>query len=599
MKKKKIASIAAAGLLVLSGGLLLAGCGGPSQETMHQMFQQANVAMKKCADSITIVDTYKYRNGDEKPIETIESQLTYNAETHEYAYIEYNDDGSIEDYSAVKKYQDGTLGYHSQDGNEITDEFYAARQVSREISYITYDVEETYEQYVAELNEDAEEEKADLIEDGWIINHISYTLKYKQLGGGKYEFCQRRKIDVQSGSDFEGKIGKLDYTVKFIFTENHILSIEDSEDYYYREYKGGPGMITDRSSCYTEQVTLAYDSSILDSLELNETDKPTEYMTNDFYAYLDGEEVGHYCGAPIMTDVESLINEYVDVEVPENCTLKAYLDEAMTLPMPEGYKINSTDLAIVYFKIVPNEGYAYVKEEIWWGSSREVKKEQAILATDNYQFNNVLLGVVAEDSITINGTEFTGGNCVIEEGNTYVIKYVKNDYVTYCNDITVYVGESMFDCGGYAFCEGRINLYLKELIAGEKLPYANVDLSHEGLVLKAYKDAELTIPYEDTDTFGEECVIYLDYAIADGYVGANFYSNGEKYEFELKKYSELVDGIYSINYYFDLELYVSVNEGEMVKFEGETSDLLVAYDEDNVDVKMEDGNIYNIYYVSK
>ena len=121
--KKKILAVALAGALAVGGGVLLTGC-GEDQSKLHDAYRSANTTM------LNYKGACSYSSQEDGKLD---HQRTFNHLTGEFAYINYEDDGSIEYYSATK-YFDETLAYINGHSDRIVDIAYAQDLAKDEIA---------------------------------------------------------------------------------------------------------------------------------------------------------------------------------------------------------------------------------------------------------------------------------------------------------------------------------------------------------------------------------------------------------------------------------------------------------------------------------
>ena len=171
MKKKILAGVLA-GMFAVGGGILLVGCGEEDQSKLHDIFCMANSYMSEYNESIT----YLHKNN-----ENLRAEASYNKLTNEFSYISYTDKGIVDWYKATKLF-DNEIAYYSDDEDKVVDVPYVLALMEDEIiDEAVTEINLDYVVYNTEIEGKVEEFKADLIEDGYKVNKVSYTIKYKSI----------------------------------------------------------------------------------------------------------------------------------------------------------------------------------------------------------------------------------------------------------------------------------------------------------------------------------------------------------------------------------------------------------------------------------
>lgn len=437
--KKKILATALAGTLALSGGMLLAGCGGINQSKAHEVFRSANTAMLAYEGSRTYVNKEDGRLDDE---------TTFNHLTGEYADISYNDEGDVSHYYATK-YFDDSLAYLSSDGysEQIVDIPYVEKEASYILRRAAKEIELDYSEYVKEANAEMNAFKQNIIEEGGQAYKVAYTINYTSLGNEKYNLRTYLTYDYQMVEEGEGSRVQYEMTSNIVFSEDWIHSQEETVSYKIMTYEGGVVVAEEKETARSvDEFYKTYDASIYAKLDLSQKTLPTEVEYTYLNLGLGGQIIREDMYVPFNVDIKEKIES---VRAPEEGEeYEYYLDADCTVPMPDDYQLNSVEENTIYIKSILKEGYARLVEVYQdstgiRGTETEIIKlgeEFELFNSYNYkEFNSSLL----IDGVPVNASTET---YTFTEGQSHTILYIAAhdvDKVTQYG-ITVYADEGFY-----------------------------------------------------------------------------------------------------------------------------------------------------------
>ncbi|MBO5395131.1 MAG: hypothetical protein J6A28_04465 [Clostridia bacterium] len=414
--KKGVICFALAGALALGGGLLFAGCGGPSQEKMHQLYMDANYAMSGYHGSISVIEK---EGGKESFL------ATYNHVTGEYARIWLKPSGEGRYYTVAKLYQDGDLGLFDSDQDaQIVDRYYTEKLFREEIlDNITEEVDESYENYVKELNGKIDELRGELLEEGFSVNTLYQNIAYTSLGDDRYEMKLQTSHDYQVIEGISGERYSYFTEERVVFDENTIISMEyagTSKSFVFQNNSWRESSKEEYKSATI--ITLAHDDAIQNKIDLGgEESKPIKAMNASVQIFVDGS-------IKFDEDVActSLVKQLVEdnIVLPENGKFEYYLDAQMTMLMPDDMRLNTAKTTQIFLKTVAQDGFAMLTEEYYDACGLYAEEKKIVRLDEDVTLAPVRDYFFFDKVVLLDGEAFEQKVCRFNEGKEHKIEYI-------------------------------------------------------------------------------------------------------------------------------------------------------------------------------
>ena len=351
--KKKILAVALAGTLAIGGGALFAGCSkGEDQSKLHDTFCATNASVLAYDGSCTQI---KKEDG------VLEREETFNHLTGEYARINYDETGMMESYTAIKDF-DGELAYYDGYNDKVIDLAYAQNVVKEGLlDSAAEEIELDYDKYMDGLNQEKNEFKNSILGRGGKVNKIEFKVSYKSIDDEKYSAKTHMEYDYELIKNGDGYRVEQALTTKIIFSQDWIYSVEESSKYRYTEYEDGKLIEEEKESAKEfSEYFKNYNTEIYSKLDLSDKTLPEEVEYTYLDIVLDGVKVREDVYLPFNCDVKTEIEQKLPAE--EGMGYECYIDEALSIPMPYNYKLNSVEKNTIYVKTVIGEGYSLLTE---------------------------------------------------------------------------------------------------------------------------------------------------------------------------------------------------------------------------------------------
>lgn len=437
--KKKFLSIALAGTIAFGGGFLLAGCGGEDQNKLHNVFLSANSSMALYGGEITYVCTEDGKLSEEG---------TYDPAVKKFAYISYDEQGSISEYDATKRLYSGDLAYYSEEGQKFIDLPYLAMLLEEKIlENAVSDISLDYAGYKAYIDAEVAEFKQDLIEDGFKINKISCDIEYKTVGEERYNAQTVLSYDYEDIKNGEGLQYKYQQTTNAEFSDDWIYSITQNYSSEQIRYNGGKAETPQsQSGVSVQSFSKGFDREIYLKPGVDYQPLPTEAEHTNL-VFIFGQEASPVQQVPFNVDLQEEAKRLSPLET--GMTYAFYLDETLSTPIPEGYQLSTQKDNVIYAKVVLAEGYTQI-EEIYQDSTGVRGSKKSIIRLDSeFAFNKVYDSKTFSGEIYVDGDYVTSSMYVFKTGESHTILY-KVDYNV---DIVTQAQITFYLAGKYYFIE--------------------------------------------------------------------------------------------------------------------------------------------------
>ena len=437
MKKKILAGVLA-GMFAVGGGILLVGCGEEDQSKLHDIFCMANSYMSEYNESIT----YLHKNN-----ENLRAEASYNKLTNEFSYISYTDKGIVDWYKATKLF-DNEIAYYSDDEDKVVDVPYVLALMEDEIiDEAVTEINLDYVVYNTEIEGKVEEFKADLIEDGYKVNKVSYTIKYKSIGKEKYSAKTVFAYDYDNINNGEGMKFVYEEISNIEFSEDWIYSIKESYSTTMTSYKNGVVESEESENGEKEECfSKGFNEDIYSKVDLSDKTIP-EKVEQASLVLMFGQNSSPTLYVPFNVNIEDEAEKLVPLGTGRS--YEFYLDEEYLLPLPAGYQLNTQTNNIIHVKSVLAEGYTEIVEVFQDSQGVRASKTSVIRLGEDFEFDNVYNSWKFLGNVYVDGKYTSASKYVFSQGEVHTILYL-SEY----NVDMVTKTETTFSVGGkYYFVE--------------------------------------------------------------------------------------------------------------------------------------------------
>ena len=343
--KKIIAGLLSVGLMI-GGGFALTGCfGGGNPNDIHQIYCSANNKMLSYRGSVSY---------QEKRDGKITALATYNYQTAEYASYTLANNGEIMSYEATKLFGDEIGFLSNYQTGKIVDKAFVCERVSENILEIeTQDIEDSYDEFMEEINEDIEERKQQVAQQGGLVNDYTYSIEYSSLSNNNYKAKIKILYDVQDFETGSGVRMIQESKYSYVFSTEWISSVEIEYKEKTIKYENNNIVSQKEEEEKIERIfSKTFYSGTYSQVGIANAEKPTIAQYTYLTVVYNGNVVLDDEYLPFNVDLESVITNAINPSQGEE--LEFYLNSACTSAMPEGYKLNSVEDNTIYVKTKHN-----------------------------------------------------------------------------------------------------------------------------------------------------------------------------------------------------------------------------------------------------